>query len=41
MADYLLDDRYTMIELIATGGMGEVWRGSDQIRSTQSRQPIP
>ena len=31
MTDYVLDDRYTLIERIATGGMGEVWRGSDQI----------
>ena len=29
MTDYVLDDRYSLIERIATGGMGEVWRGSD------------
>jgi serine/threonine protein kinase len=29
VTDYVLDDRYTLIERIATGGMGEVWRGSD------------
>jgi serine/threonine protein kinase len=29
--DYILDDRYELIERIATGGMGEVWRGGDQI----------
>jgi serine/threonine-protein kinase len=31
VTEYVLDDRYTLIERIATGGMGEVWRGSDQI----------
>jgi serine/threonine-protein kinase len=31
MVDYVLDDRFTLIERIATGGMGEVWRGTDQI----------
>jgi serine/threonine-protein kinase len=31
MVDYILGDRYTLIERIATGGMGEVWRGADQI----------
>jgi serine/threonine protein kinase len=29
--EYVLDDRYTLIERIATGGMGEVWRGADKI----------
>ena len=28
MTDYVLDGRYALIERIATGGMGEVWRGS-------------
>jgi serine/threonine-protein kinase len=31
VTDYVLDDRYTLIERIATGGMGEVWRGGDRI----------
>jgi eukaryotic-like serine/threonine-protein kinase len=31
VTDYVLDDRYTLIERIATGGMGEVWRGSDRL----------
>ena len=31
MTDYVLDDRYLLVERIATGGMGEVWRGSDQL----------
>ena len=31
MNDYVLDGRYALIERIATGGMGEVWRGADQI----------
>jgi eukaryotic-like serine/threonine-protein kinase len=31
VTDYVLDDRYTLIERIATGGMGEVWRGVDQL----------
>jgi serine/threonine-protein kinase len=28
---HVLDGRYALVELIATGGMGEVWRGIDQI----------
>jgi eukaryotic-like serine/threonine-protein kinase len=28
---HVLDGRYALVELIATGGMGEVWRGVDQI----------
>jgi serine/threonine protein kinase len=31
MNAYVLDGRYALVELIATGGMGEVWRGTDQI----------
>jgi serine/threonine-protein kinase len=31
VTDYVLDDRYALIERIATGGMGEVWRGTDQL----------
>jgi serine/threonine-protein kinase len=31
VTDYVLDARYELIERIATGGMGEVWRGTDQI----------
>jgi serine/threonine protein kinase len=31
VTDYVLDDRYLLIERIATGGMGEVWRGTDQL----------
>ena len=31
MTEYVLDGRYALIERIASGGMGEVWRGVDQI----------
>ena len=31
MNEYVLDGRYALVERIATGGMGEVWRGNDQI----------
>ncbi len=31
MNAHVLDGRYALVELIATGGMGEVWRGLDQI----------
>src|SRR6201990_3147690 len=37
MVDHVLDARYTWVERIATGGMGEVWRGSDQILG----RPVP
>jgi eukaryotic-like serine/threonine-protein kinase len=29
--EHVLDGRYALVERIATGGMGEVWRGNDQI----------
>jgi eukaryotic-like serine/threonine-protein kinase len=31
VTDYLLDGRYQLTELIASGGMGEVWRGTDTV----------
>ncbi len=31
MSDYLLAGRYRLTDRIATGGMGEVWRGEDQL----------
>jgi len=31
VTEYVLDGRYALIERIATGGMGEVWRGVDQV----------
>jgi len=31
VSEYVLDGRYALIERIASGGMGEVWRGTDQI----------
>jgi serine/threonine protein kinase len=31
VTEYVLDGRYELIERIASGGMGEVWRGADQI----------
>jgi len=31
VSGYVLDGRYLLIERIASGGMGEVWRGADQI----------
>jgi serine/threonine protein kinase len=31
VSEYVLDSRYELIERIAAGGMGEVWRGFDQI----------
>ena len=31
MSDYLLADRYRLTDRIAAGGMGEVWRGEDDL----------
>jgi eukaryotic-like serine/threonine-protein kinase len=31
VTEYILDSRYELIERIASGGMGEVWRGNDQM----------
>jgi eukaryotic-like serine/threonine-protein kinase len=31
VSGYVLDGRYRLIERIASGGMGEVWRGADEI----------
>ncbi|HTU05949.1 MAG TPA: serine/threonine protein kinase, partial [Trebonia sp.] len=31
MTEYVLDGRYELVERIASGGMGEVWRGTDQM----------
>jgi serine/threonine protein kinase len=31
VSEYVLDGRYELVERIASGGMGEVWRGVDQI----------
>ncbi len=31
MSEYLLDGRYELVERIASGGMGEVWRGVDRV----------
>ena len=31
MSDYLLAGRYRLTDRIATGGMGEVWRGEDEL----------
>jgi serine/threonine-protein kinase len=31
MTEYVLDSRYELFERIASGGMGEVWRGNDQM----------
>jgi eukaryotic-like serine/threonine-protein kinase len=31
VSDYLLDRRYVLTDRIASGGMGEVWRGVDQV----------
>jgi eukaryotic-like serine/threonine-protein kinase len=31
VTEYVLDGRYALVERIASGGMGEVWRGTDQM----------
>ena len=31
MTDYVIDGRYRLTERIASGGMGEVWRGIDEV----------
>ena len=31
MSDYLLVGRYRLTDRIAVGGMGEVWRGEDNL----------
>ena len=31
MSDYLLAGRYRLTDRIAAGGMGEVWRGEDDL----------
>jgi len=31
VTEYVLDGRYELVERIASGGMGEVWRGTDQM----------
>lgn len=35
MTEYILDGRYLLTERIASGGMGDVWRGIDQMLNRQ------